>query len=45
LTSYQIRKHSQEREKPFHREKGEETFRSPTEEDPSPGWTEAIYVM
>jgi len=26
-------------------EKREETFRRATEEDPSPGWTEAMYVM
>jgi len=32
------------RKKPF-REKREEIFRRATEEDPSPGWTEAIYVM
>jgi len=33
------------KKKPFHGEKREETFRRATEEDPSPGWTEAIDVM
>jgi len=35
----------QNRKKNFHRGKREETFRRATEEDPSPGWTEAKYVM
>jgi len=30
---------------PFPGEKREETFRRATEEDPSPGWTDAIDVM
>jgi len=29
----------------LHREKREENFRKATEEDPSPGWTNAIDVM
>jgi len=33
------------REKNFHREKREETFRRATKEELSPGWTEAIDVM
>jgi len=39
LTSHRTRKNSQKIEKNF-----SETFRRATEEDPSPGWTEAIYV-
>jgi len=31
--------------KNFYRGKSEEPFRRATEEDPSPGWTEAIDVM
>jgi len=38
-------KTTQEIEKTFHGERREETFRRATEEDPSPGWTEAIDVM
>jgi len=41
-TSHWIRKNSQIT---LHGEKREETFRRATEEDPSPGWTDAIYVM
>jgi len=45
-TSHRIRKNSQEIEKTLSRaKKCEETFRRPTEEDASPGWTEAIDVM
>jgi len=33
------------RRKKTFREKSEETFRRATEEDPSPGWTDAIDVM
>jgi len=46
LTSHRIRKNSpKNRKKNFHREKREEPFRRATEEDPSPGWTEARDVM
>jgi len=45
LTSHRIRKNSKEIEKTLSGEKREETFRRATEEDPSPGWTEAIDVM
>jgi len=41
-TSHRIRKNSQ---KTLQGGKGEETFRRATEEDPSPGWTEAKDVM
>jgi len=41
-TSHRIRKNSQTT---LHGKKREETFRRATEEDPSPGWTGAIYVM
>jgi len=45
LTSHRIRKTTKNRKNPFTGEKREETFRRATEEDPSPGWTEAIDVM
>jgi len=43
LTSHGIRKSFQEIEKKtFEGQKSEETLSRATEEDPSPGWTEAI---
>jgi len=38
-------KTSRNRKNPFTWKKREETFRRATEEDPSPGWTDAIDVM
>jgi len=47
LTSHRIRKNSEKiGKKTFTgKKKREETYRRATEEDPSPGWTEARDVM
>jgi len=47
LTSHRIKKNSQktEEKKRSQEKKREETLRRATEEDPSPGWTEAREVM